>query len=358
MTEASQFSSILTPFLAADGKLKQVLPSHLQDQTLIQLLYRMMTLTRLFDGKAINLQRTGKLGTYPSSLGQEAVSVGYGCAMQRDDVLIPYYRDCGAQLQHGTSMADVLRYWGGDERGSNFLTAKEDFPISVPIATQLLHATGVAKAIQYRKEKRAVITTCGDGATSEGDFYEAINLAGCWKLPLVFIINNNQWAISVSRDKQTACPVIANKAFAGGFDGIQIDGNDIFSVYHTTQQALQKAREGGGPTLIEAVTYRLGDHTTADDASRYRHEKELQQAWQAEPIKRLRYYMENENLWSETQEQALHDECKQLVDDAVKDYLATPRQAVTDMFDYLYEQLPTCLEEQRETALYYGEQHD
>lgn len=333
------------------------IPATIANPELMLALYRSMVQLRTFDEKAVKLQRTGKLGTYASTLGQEAVSVGYGHAMQSDDVLAPYYRDYGAMIQRGTSMTEILRYWGGDERGSNYANNPEDFPICVPIATQNLHAIGVAKAMQYRKQARAVVTTIGEGGTSEGNFYEAVNCAGAWNLPVVFIVNNNQWAISVARDVQTGCQTIAQKAIAGGVDGLQVDGNDALAVYHASAQALEKARRGDGPTVIEAITYRLCDHTTADDATRYRSKEELDAAWDVEPIKRLREYLIANKHWDDASEKALLAECKTDIEKAVDAYLTTPKAPVTDMFDYLYAELPEGMIDQRDTAAFYGENY-
>lgn len=357
MTTVAHFDIQYHQFLNAQGTPVQALPAFAEDGDFLIKLYRDLVRLRTFDTKAVNLQRTGKLGTYASTLGQEAYSVGYGFAMKPDDVLVPYYRDYGAQLFRGVTMAEILRYWGGDERGNNFAACREDFPICVPIASQLLHAVGVAKAIQYHRQQRAVVTTCGDGGTSEGDFYEAINLAGIWKLPVVFIVNNNQWAISVSRKIQTGSQTIAQKAIAGGISGEQVDGNDVIAVYEAAHRALEKARGGGGPSLIEAVTYRLCDHTTADDASRYRLKDDLALAWKEEPILRLRQFLIGKGWWDEGKEQALIEECSQSVDTAVTEYLQTPAPRVTDMFDYLYATLPADIAKQRDLANHFEEDH-
>lgn len=333
--------------LAADSQLHQPLPKFATPANLVEL-YKLMSLTRAIDTKAVNLQRTGQMSTYPSSRGQEAISVGVGHAMQVDDVLCPYYRDQGTFIQRNITIAEIYNYWGGDERGSCFANNAEDFPINVPIASQFLHACGVAFAMQYRQQTRAVVTSGGDGSTSKGDFYEAINLAGCWNLPVVFVINNNQWAISVARDQQTHAHTIAQKAIAAGIPGIQIDGNDVITVRQTVAEALEKARRGDGPTLIEAISYRLCDHTTADDASRYQPEEQVKAAWKNEPIARLAYYLEQQQHWSKTQEQQLHEEIKKTIDTAVEEYLNTPPQKITDLFDYLYAELPTSLLEQRD----------
>ena len=268
--------------------------------------------------------------------------------MNKDDVLCPYYREHGAFFQRGVTMTDVLSYWGGDERGSDFKHSREDFPISVPIASQCLHAVGVAYAIKLRKQKRAVVTVCGDGGTSKGDFYEALNAAGTYQLPVVFIVNNNQWAISVPRDAQTHAQTMAQKAIAAGFEGVHADGNDIVAVCETLNDALKKAREGGGPTLIEMLSYRLCDHTTADDAKRYVDAKALEAAKKKEPVARLRAYLTEEDEWSDAKEKKLMTDCKKEVDAAAKAYLERAPQPATAMFDYLYETVPETLQAQRE----------
>ncbi|MBY0545604.1 MAG: pyruvate dehydrogenase (acetyl-transferring) E1 component subunit alpha [Gammaproteobacteria bacterium] len=345
----ADFKVVYRQFLNENGELVHDLPSFAIPETL-RFLYKEMLLVRTFDTKAINLQRTGKMGTYPSILGQEAVSVAIGHAMKKEDVLVPYYRDQGAQLQRGTSMADIFRYWGGDERGSDFRHAREDFPICVPIATQCLHATGIARAFQYRKQARVAVSTIGEGGTSKGDFYEALNLAGVWNLPVVFVVNNNQWAISVPRASQTGAQTIAQKAIAGGFTGIQVDGNDVIAMRQTMTEALEKARSGHGPTLIEAMTYRLGDHTTADDASRYRNKEELALAWEKEPLRRLRNYLIAQQLWSDEEEEKLIADSQREVAQAVEDYVQTPRQTLNDLFDYTYEIMTPPLLEQKDYA--------
>lgn len=350
LTPAASFAVYYLQFLDAEGTLKQASP--FSDETLL-MLYEKMWLTRLFDQKAVNLQRTGQLGTYPQSQGQEAIGVGVGFAMQQTDVFCPYYRDHGTFLMRGIDMADIYAYWGGDERGSLYANspAQEDFPICVPIAGQALHATGVAYAMKYRQEKRAVVTTCGEGGTSKGDYYEALNLAAAWKLPVVFVVNNNQWAISTPREEQTACKTIAQKAVAAGCDGIQVDGNDIIAVAHTVTEALEKARRGEGPTLIEALTFRLCDHTTADDAKRYMPAEDFQKAGAYEPLKRLRRYLEQQGVWSENHEQALHTKLSTEIEAIVFRFLNRQKPAITDMFDFMYADLPLALQAQRAEVL-------
>ena len=197
----------------------------------------------------------GKIGTYPSARGQEAVFVGIGDALEKNDIVVPYYRDVATLIQRGVSLKEILLYWGGDERGNQFTSDAKDFPYSVPIATQVLHAAGVATAFKIRGEKRAVLTTVGDGGTSEGDFYEAVNVSGIWKLPLVFVICNNQWAISVAREQQSACLTLAQKAIAGGIPGEQVDGNDVIAVRERVAKALLAAREKNEPRVLELISY-------------------------------------------------------------------------------------------------------
>lgn len=348
MTEVANFKIEYLQYLDPEGKVIKPLPAFAQDPNILLELYRHMVKTRLFDAKAVALQRTGKMGTYPSSLGQEAVAVGMGYAMAQDDIFCPYYRDQGAMFIRGVKMEEVLAYWGGDERGSDYHGPKEDFPIAVPVASQCLHATGCAYAIKYRKQKRGVVTTIGDGGTSKGDFYEALNLAGEWLLPVVFVINNNQWAISVPLSSQTKANTLAQKAIAAGFEGLQVDGNDVIAVKDAVATALEKARSGQGPTLIEAITYRLCDHTTADDAKRYVDVTCVDSAWKNEPIKRLYDYLIANNLWSKEQDETLTKEISEEIDQAVTNYLQMPPQPNTAIVDYLYETWPENLMDQRD----------
>ncbi|MDP3561190.1 MAG: pyruvate dehydrogenase (acetyl-transferring) E1 component subunit alpha [Legionellaceae bacterium] len=328
-----------------------VLPQFAHDKEALEHLYQTMVLTRLFDKKAIALQRTGKMGTYAPINGQEAISTAIGHAMRKEDVFIPYYRDYAAQFQRGVKMSDIFAYWGGDERGSQFDSKSKDLPICVPIASQCLHAAGVAFSFQYRNEERVAVVCIGDGGTSEGDFYEAMNVAGVWKLPVVFIVNNNQWAISVHLSKQTASQTLAQKAIAAGFDGVQVDGNDILATRQTIGDAIEKARRGEGPTLIEAKSYRLSDHTTADDATRYQPKEDVEQAQLKEPIPRFKRFLEKQIGWNQQQEDELISTCNQQIQVAVDDYLNRPMQPLSSIFDYHYATLPDYLIEQRAIAM-------
>jgi 2-oxoisovalerate dehydrogenase E1 component alpha subunit len=339
----------LTRFLDASGAVVAPLPEFACDPDVVVGLYRGMVLTRAFDVKAVALQRTGRLGTYASSLGQEAVAVGLADAMQRADVLLPSFREHGAQLRRGVTMKELFLYWGGDERGNDFAGPRADFPNCVPVGSHAPHAVGVALAFRLRGESRAAVCVFGDGATSKGDVAEALNMAGVWKVPAVFVINNNGWAISVPLTKQTAATTLAQKAIAAGIPGVQIDGNDVIAVRFAVQEALARARAGNGPSLIEAVTYRLSDHTTADDASRYRADAEVSLHWAREPIARLRSHLIGAGFWDKTKEDKLLRECGQAVETAADEYLATPPLAATAMFDYVFAEPPVDLRQQRDT---------
>jgi len=337
-------------FLDPEGLVAEPLPEFACDPAALVALYRGMVLTRIFDAKAVTLQRTGRLGTFASSVGQEAVAVGLAAAMRPDDVLLPSFREHGAQLWRGTTLKELFLYWGGDERGNDFAGPRGDFPNCVPVATHAPHAVGVALAFRVRAEPRAAVCVFGDGATSKGDVAEALNMAGVWKAPAVFVVNNNGWAISVPLAKQTAAPTLAQKAVAAGIPGWQVDGNDVIAVRFAVEQALERARVGAGPCLIEAVTYRLSDHTTADDASRYRDDAEVTPHWAAEPIARLRAYLTKAKLWDKDREDKLLHECSHAVDIAADEYLATPPLPPAAMFEHAYAQIPADLVVQREAA--------
>jgi len=351
---AAEFQIAYRACLASDGTPCGPLPSFADDGELLRRLYRAMVRARVFDAKAVNLQRTGKLGTYPSCLGHEASHIGVASAMRSEDVLFTVYREVGTKLWRGVEMLDVLLYWGGDERGTCYRRAPLDFPFCIPIASQMPQAAGAALALQIRGEPRCVLAFIGDGGTSQGAFHEALNLAGVKRLPLVCVIVNNRWAISVPVSAQTAARTLAQKAIAAGIPACQVDGNDVLIVRETVAAALERARRGDGPTVIEALTYRLSDHTTSDDASRYRDAAEVDAARRIEPLLRTRAFLEARGLWGEADETALRRECGEEVDAAVKQYLATPKQSTDTMFDYLYAQLPPALRAQREDARRYS----
>lgn len=334
-------------YLRPDGALVGELPAAAPNDAVLEAIYRAMVRTRTFDAKAIALQRTGRLGTYASSLGQEAVAVGTAAAMRERDVLVPSFREHGAQLWRGVTPTELFLYWGGDERGMDFAGPREDFPVSVPVATHAPHAAGVALAMKLRGEPRVTVCMLGDGATSKGDFYEALNMAGVWRLPVVYVVSNNEWAISTPRTAQTAAETIAQKGIAAGVQGSQVDGNDALAVYSVVSQAIERAEGGDGPTLIEALTYRLGDHTTSDDARRYRADSDVSSRWEAEPIARLRTYLTSSAGWTHDDEQQLVTAARDEIEAASEAYIATEPQPPEAMFDYLFATLPAALAFQR-----------
>jgi len=350
MSQVASFAIAHTRFLDPAGKPTQDLPDFARDPAALVALYKAMVLTRTFDAKAVSLQRTGRLGTFASSLGQEAVGVGLAAAMQPEDLLLPSFREQGGQILRGVTMTELLLYWGGDERGSDFAGPREDFPICVPVGTQVPHAAGVALAFKLRGATRVAVCAFGDGATSRGDVYEALNFAALHRLPAVFVVNNNHWAISVPRARQTAAETLAQKAVAAGMPGCQIDGNDVIAVRQVVGEAVERARRGDGPTLVEALTYRLSDHTTADDASRYRDDAEVSARWKEDPVARLRAYLGAAGHWTKAAEESLIADCTARVEAAVEAYLTTPPMPATAMFDHLYAQLPDALAAQRDAV--------
>jgi len=347
----ARFEIRYSRFLDPKGNAVRPLPDFAADRAELVALYRAMVLARAFDAKAVALQRTGRLGTFPSALGQEAVGVGIAAAMRKDDVFLPSFREHGAQLWRGVSLVELFLFWGGDERGSDFAEARQDFPICVPVATHAPHAVGVALAFKLRHEQRVAVCAFGDGATSKGDVAEALNMAGVWSLPLVFVVNNNRWAISLPVAQQTAAETLAQKAIAAGIEGEQVDGNDVIAVREAVARAVVKARSGGGPHLIEALTYRLSDHTTADDARRYRSDTDVSPHWGEDPITRLRNHLVGRGIWVKADEEGLLAEVSGAVDKAVEAYLATPPQGPETIFDFTYKTLPKDLIEQRQAPL-------
>src|SRR5215472_9405291 len=350
-TAVARFEIRYGRFLDPKGNAVRPLPDFARDRAQLVALYRAMVLARRFDAKAVALQRTGRLGTFASALGQEAVPIGIASAMRAEDLLLPSFREHGAQLWRGVSPVELFLFWGGDERGSDFAEAREDFPVCVPVGTHAPHAVGVAMAFKLRREKRVTVCLFGDGATSKGDVAEALNIAGVWHLPVVFVINNNRWAISLPLAQQTAAETLAQKGIAAGIEAEQVDGNDVIAVREAVERALAKARTGGGPHLIEAQTYRLGDHTTADDASRYRSGQEVSARWSQEPIARLRNYLVAGGMWVKADEERLLNDVTVTIERAADAYLATPPQGPEAMFDFSYESLPKDLAEQRQAAL-------
>lgn len=351
MTVAATFEIEYLQYLGPDGKPVAEFPAAFRDPRALLPLFKQMLFVRTFDAKAIALQRTGKLGTYASCLGHEATHVGIGASMQPDDVFAPSYREYGAQFMRGVKPREVLLYWGGDERGNDFSGPKQDYAWCVPISTQCLHAAGAALKFKLMKQSRLAVACCGDGGSSKTDFYAALNSAGAYQLPLILCVVNNGWAISVPRSAQTGAKTLAQKGLAGGLHCLQVDGNDLIAVLEGMRRASERARNGEGGSVIEFMTYRLHDHTTADDARRYRDEGEVKDAWTREPIARLRAYLTAQGVWSEDEEKAWAEECGRKVDVEINAYLETPVQPVEAMFDYLYADPPPDLLAQRAFAL-------
>ena len=313
--------------------------------------HRNMVLIRAFDAKALKLQRQGRMGTWAPMQGQEAVQVVTAATMEPSDWLIPAFREQGLMVLRGIPAHVVYAYWVGDERGSVFPDDVRCFPNAVPVGSQWQHGAGVGLSLKLRKEPAAAVVFGGDGSTSQGDFHEAVNAAGVFQTNTVFIIQNNQWAISVPLHRQTAAETLAQKAHAYGVPGIQVDGNDVFALHVAVSEALECARSGGGPTLIEAETYRLGDHTTADDAKRYRSDEEVEHWRGRDPIPRLRKYLDRRGLWDDDRQTALEEEVSAWVDREVEILEAMEPQPPEAIFDFLYDEMPPHLAEQRAELL-------
>ena len=337
--------------LDEDGKLDTKLAKDtLPDDQVLQS-YEQMWICRTLDETAFKLQRSGRMGTYPQNKGQEANPMGSSLAMKKgNDWVVPCYRENIAMHMHGLPYHYILLHWMGDERGNQIPEGVNMTPLSVPIGTHMMHATGVAWSFKLRKEKdRCAITYFGDGATSEGDFHGAMNFASTLKVPVIFYCQNNQWAISVPRSQQMASPTVAQKALAYEMPTIQVDGNDIFAVYKATKEARERAIAGKGPSFIEGVTYRLGDHTTADDARRYRDQAELD-AWLAkDPLIRTRKYLEKKSLWSDEKQESLETRAQTIVNEIVKTAFEIEDPARSDFFNHMFAELPAELVRQRDT---------
>ncbi|MHC4781018.1 MAG: pyruvate dehydrogenase (acetyl-transferring) E1 component subunit alpha [Planctomycetota bacterium] len=317
-------------------------------EDLLKDMYRWMLLTRMADEKAVKLQRQGRMGTYAPSKGQEAAQVGSALAMEEDDWLFPAFRELGAYMIRGFSLEYDLMYFMGDPRGNQVPEDSLSMPIYVPVGTQIPQAVGFAHAMRYHGVPDAVMAYIGDGGTSAGDFHEGMNMAGVLKAPVVVVVNNNQWAISVPRSKQTASKTIAQKAVAYGLPGVQVDGNDVMAMYMATKEALDRARAGEGATLIEAVTYRLMMHTTADDPSRYRTDEE-QAEWEGkDPLKRFRAYLETKGIWTSKWQEELEVEAKATIDTAIEKAESLTELSPEVMFEHLFEEMPDNLLEQLE----------
>src|SRR5262247_4578996 len=293
--------------LDSDGNLDTALEPDIPQATL-KGMYRAMLLGRRLDERMVRLQRQGRIGTFAPVKGQEAAQIGSVFTLRRQDWTVPSFRETAAMIHRGWPIEKILAFFAGYLEGGQPGPEQRDLPVTIPVATQIPHAVGLAYAAQYRGDEAVVMVYFGDGATSEGDFHEAANFAGVWHVPVVFLCQNNQWAISVPIKKQTHSRTIAQKALAYGLPGIQVDGNDVLAVYAASREAVVRAREGDGPTLIECVTYRLGVHTTADDPTKYRTAEEVAEWERKDPLTRFRTYLQKRNLLEEGLEERLDAE--------------------------------------------------
>src|SRR5881296_2684913 len=329
--------------LDAEGNLDSTLDPGLPAAELKRL-YRAMLLARRLDERMVRLQRQGRIGTFAPIKGQEASQLASVAVLRPSDWMVPSFRETAAMIWRGWPIEKLLLFFSGHLEGGQPAPDQRDLPITIPVSTQLPHAVGLAYAAQYRDDDVVVMAYFGDGATSEGDFHEALNFAGVWHVPVVFVCQNNQWAISVPLKKQTHSKTIAQKALAYGLPGIQVDGNDVLAVYAAAREAVDRARAGEGPTLIECVTYRLGFHTTADDPSKYRSEEEVTMWEKKDPLTRFRAYLEKRNLLESDIESRVDEE----IAAAVQRFEATPPADPLTMFDHVYAELPEDLKAQRE----------
>ena len=314
----------------------------------IKKLYEMLVLVRVFDQKAFNMQRQGRLGTYIQFKGQEACQVGSAFALEDKDFVFPMYRNSGLLIARKQPIVQVLQYWSGDERGSRSPQNVNNFPIAIPVGTQVPHAVGAGLAAKLRGTKQVAVTYFGEGATSKADFHEGINFAGVFNVPVVFICENNQYAISVPRKNQTKAETIAQKAIAYGFEGIQVDGMDVFAVHKAMKEAIEKARNGKGPTLIECFTYRMCDHSTSDDASKYRSKEEVEQWAKKDPIERLERYMRKKNLLNDAYKENVLNKSKDIIEKAVTEYEKLPAPDPKDIFKYVFAEMTQQQKEEME----------
>ena len=334
-------------YLDENGKFDPSREPEISKDDLLKI-YRFMVLCREADQKMLNLQRQGRIGTFPPVTGQEATMCAMGMAMAPKDWFVGTYREMETRLIRGDTLDRVLTYYSGFEEGSTVPADNRILPVQIVLGSQTPHAVGIAFAMKYKGEKdAAVLTSFGDGASSEGDVYEAMNFAGVWKVPIVFVCINNGWAISTPRKIQTAAETFAQKAVAAGFEGIQIDGNDPLVVYQTVREALEKARSTGLPTLIEAVTYRLLMHTTADDPTKYRDEAEVKAWWERDPLPRMRKYLETKGFWNSQKQESLELEVRSEIDAAVKRLEAPTKRKPDTSFDHVLGTRHPSIEAQR-----------
>ncbi|WP_373230994.1 pyruvate dehydrogenase (acetyl-transferring) E1 component subunit alpha [Cohnella sp.] len=342
-------SDNVTPLQVLSPEGKVVNPERmpkLSDDQLKEIMYRMV-FTRTWDDRAVNLGRQGRLGFYAPVSGQEATMVGSEYALVKEDFICPGYRDMPQLVWHGLPLYQAFLYSRGHQHGGQI---PEDVNVLMPqiiIGAQILHATGIAMGFKLKKEKRVAITYTGDGGSSEGDFYEGMNFAGVFKLPVVYFVQNNGYAITTPFSKQTAAQSIAHKALAAGIRGLQVDGMDVLAVISAVQEAAEIGRNGGGATLIEAITYRFRPHSMADDTTKYR-TKEEEQEWSVrDPLVRFGKYLESKGLWSEEDTARVKEEAKNTVNEHIKKAEQTEKMTVAGLIDSMFENTPQHLEEQK-----------
>jgi len=322
-------------------------------EPLLTKLYRFMVLGRKFDERLLNLQRQGRIGTFAPITGQEASQLGTVAALEPSDWMAPSFRETAAEIWRGRALESVILSFGGYTEGAWGEGESHTLPVSVPVGSQVLHAVGLAWAAKYRGKNELAMTYLGDGGTSEGDFHEGMNFASVFQIPAVFVCQNNQWAISVPRSKQTHAKTIAQKALAYDMPGIQVDGNDILAVYQAAKEAADRGRSGGGPTFIECVTYRMMMHTTADDPKKYRPEEEVASWKERDPISRFQTYLTEKGLLTEDKIQATEEEVLKDIQTAV-DRAEDMMKTYTDpllMFEHTYARMPPHLAAQREAFI-------
>lgn len=337
--------------LDESGKVDKELEPKLSPEVLKKM-YKYMLLARRGDERMLNLQRQGRIGTFPQSSGHEAVSVGSVFAIKDSDWHVPAYREFAGMLYRGWPLETLLLYWGGFEEGARPPEGVNDLPYCVPVASQLLHAAGIGMAMNIKEDKKVVLTYFGDGSSSEGDFHEGLNFASVFQAPVVFVCQNNQYAISVPLSRQMKCETVAQRAVAYGIPGIRVDGNDVLAVYVAAAEAVERARSGGGPTLIEGLTYRMTPHTTSDDPKRYRPEEEAKEWANKDSLIRFTKYLADKGIMDEAARKKIEEEVEQEIKEAVKKFeeLATSEELLNplSMFDYMYADTPKFLEQQRE----------
>lgn len=324
-----------------------LMPKDVDDNKIVEM-YKYMLFARNLDSKTLSLQRQGRADTFAPLLGEEASQIGVAFAMRKDDYLIPAFRQHGIYLARGLPIKSYFLYWKGYEEGNATAKSINALPIIVPVATQMPHGAGVAFTQKYLGRDAVAVAYVGDGGTSEGDFYEAINFAGVNKLPFIAIIENNQWAISIPRNKQTAAETLAQKAVAVGIKGIQVDGNDVIGVYKVVKDAIDNSKNG--PTVIECVTYRMSMHTTADDPTKYRSDSEVKAWAEKDPLKRVRAYLVKKGLWNDDLEKKITEEQLAQIDKAVEEaetFKADPKS----MFENIYSFMPEVLKDEEDSAV-------